>query len=181
MWGERWILGLAIHDQLPEIGWETPTVTVLRWMEFGKETAHAIGVEAIGLAIDRPGSRAGLHGTLGWGLTKQDDRPNQFIEDLLRPVEEKLELLPIICWLKTPALGSRHSVPQERGGVVRLLRLPPIEQLYVAPPLARSAHRTMRHGPAVQRLGMRCTAGAVSGRARPRRRSSGQPPSGCRA
>jgi hypothetical protein len=70
------MFGLAINDQLPQIGRKAPTVGALRWMEIDEETGHSVGVEAIGLAMDRPRRLASLLGTLRRELAEQDDRPN---------------------------------------------------------------------------------------------------------
>lgn len=96
-----------------------------------------VGVEAISIAVEGARRLARLLGTFGWRAAEEDDRADQLIEDLLRPVEQKLELLPVVGRLDPLAFGSGHDALQERGGGASLPGSPEIWQLYVAQALAR--------------------------------------------
>lgn len=62
-----------------------------------EEARHPFGVEAIRFAVERALGDAGSRGTLGGGLTEEDDRAQQFVSRLLGEADEEAQLVPVIC------------------------------------------------------------------------------------
>jgi hypothetical protein len=54
-------------DELAGVRGEAAAIGPFGRTEVGEEAGHAVGVEAIGFAVDGPGVRAGLGGAFGWG------------------------------------------------------------------------------------------------------------------
>jgi hypothetical protein len=80
-------LGLELHDGAPEHCGQA----VARRSRDGLEQAgHPLGIEAIGLAVDRALGDTRLLGPLGWGRAEQHDWADQLVADLLRPGELEL-------------------------------------------------------------------------------------------
>ncbi len=112
--------------------------------KLGEQTGHPVTIEAIGLPVNGSCGLAGFFGALGRRETEQHDRTDQFIEDLFRPLEEELELLPVLTGLDALALGSGHPSIRKGDDAASLSSLSRVWQLYVAPTLAKFVLRFTR-------------------------------------
>lgn len=76
---------------------------------------------------------------LSWRDAEEDDEAHQLVGDLLRPIEEKSELLLIVGGDNALAFWAGHASPRSRGGVATVPSSPEIEQICVPRVLARLA------------------------------------------
>jgi len=79
--------------------------------EAREQTRHAVGVETIGLAMNGTRSRARLFSAERRRGAKEHNRAKQLIDELLRPGNEQLELLPIVGRDNALTVGTRHASP----------------------------------------------------------------------
>ncbi len=101
MWGEGRILCLAIHDQLPD-RWRKHATISMSWLsEVSKQARRPMGVKGVRLAAQGPFGGSSLLSTFRRREPKEDDRTDEFVGELLRPVDEQADLLPVLGWGNT--------------------------------------------------------------------------------
>ncbi len=71
--------------------------------------SHAGPVEARGLAVNRAPMRSSRTRAFGGGFADNDDWSNEFIENLLGPLQVALELYPVFGLLNALTLGLCNS------------------------------------------------------------------------
>jgi hypothetical protein len=75
----------------------------------GHQATHASVVKGISLPIDGPLVGTGCMRALGGQFAKDDDRPDQLVDDLLGPFEAALEFCPVLRPLVHDTLALRHG------------------------------------------------------------------------
>lgn len=103
------VLGLEREDAVTDVGRDA--AAVVRGSRGGREeAAHALGVEAVGFAVEGAvGDTRGL-GTCGSGQTEEHDGAQQFVESLFGKANEEAELLPVVGRGDALPFGHRVSV-----------------------------------------------------------------------
>src|SRR5260221_318797 len=120
------IFDLEIDDTMPDGRWEAAMGIVLLLGGWPEEAAHALRVELVSIAAQRPFGLAGLLCSLGWHIPKQDDGPQQLIRALLGPEAVLFELLPLVrVWARYACWHGKATLPEGR-------------RLRVAPSIAES-------------------------------------------
>lgn len=106
------MLDLEVYDQAANLRLQSGASELI----FGEQARHALLVEAVGFVVDGALCGSGLSGSLGWRVTEEHDRPQEFVLTLLGPPRKRLDLLPIfgVLYLLAPAHLYPLQLPPER-------------------------------------------------------------------
>lgn len=103
------MLRLEVDDGLAQLGRERAPVFGRGGRRGVEQARHPPLVEAIGLAVDRPLRLLRLPRALGRRAPEEHDGADQLVGQLLRPVREQAELLPVLRRLDPSALWWTHT------------------------------------------------------------------------
>ena len=111
------VLRLQVDDQLAQRRGEAAAILGTRRLLVGEEAGHADLIEAPGLAPEGPLRGLGLLGALDRGAAEEDDGAEQLVGELLGPVDEQGELLPVLGGGHLGTGTARHRDLSGRGGM----------------------------------------------------------------